>query len=122
MRSTVLLAILAIGGPTSVTAETLVLKIDTAHIAESEATGGPSVVVEFQPESGVAVGEFTTRHVGQELRLKLGAEIVFAPVLVEPILGGAIQMSGNFTTEAALSLVSRLRSKDARFSVEADDR
>ena len=113
MRSTVLLAILAIGGPTSVTAETLVLKIDTAHIAESEATGGPSVVVEFQPESGVAFGEFTTRHVGQELRLKLGAE---------PILGGAIQMSGNFTTEAALSLVSRLRSKDARFSVEADDR
>jgi preprotein translocase subunit SecD len=105
---------------TSALAETLALHVETAHISEDEATGGPTIVVKFDPDSTVAFGDFTRKHVGEEVRLKMEGSVVSRPNIVEPILGGVVAISGDFTPESAMDLVKALNSSDSELAVEAD--
>ncbi len=55
-------------------------------------------------------GRATTDSVGKKLAIILDNEIISAPVINEPILGGNGQISGNFTFQEATDLALLLRS------------
>ncbi len=55
-------------------------------------------------------GLFTTRNVGKSIAIILDDKIISAPIIREPILGGAGQISGDFTFQSATDLALLLRS------------
>jgi preprotein translocase subunit SecD len=54
-------------------------------------------------------GEITARNVGRPFAVVLDKEVITAPVIREPILGGSGQISGNFTVPEAQELALLLR-------------
>jgi preprotein translocase subunit SecD len=55
-------------------------------------------------------GKFTTENVGAPFAIVLDNQVLSAPVIREPILGGSGQISGSFTVESANNLAIQLRS------------
>jgi len=77
----------------------------------------------FHPENGLPVvnfrfdttgarifGDYTAANTGQLFAIVLDGQVVSAPRIRQPILGGAGFIEGNFTTESATNLAILLRS------------
>lgn len=52
----------------------------------------------------------TSANVGRRITLVLDGEVLVAPVVNEPVTGGAVQISGSFTAESANNLAIMLQS------------
>jgi SecD/SecF fusion protein len=63
----------------------------------------------FNTSGATTFGQATTENVGQPFAIVLDDEVISAPVIREPILGGSGQISGNFTPELANDLAILLR-------------
>ncbi|MEW5423888.1 protein translocase subunit SecD [Amorphus sp. 3PC139-8] len=68
-------------------------------------------VVTFRLSTGGArkFGNVTSNNVGRPFAIVLDNEVISAPVIREPILGGSGQISGNFTVQTANDLAILLR-------------
>ena len=64
----------------------------------------PLVVFRFNGQGARIFGEFTSQNVGRPFAIVLDDNVLSAPVINEPILGGSGQISGNFTAETANDL------------------
>ncbi len=71
--------------------------------------GQASVNFRFNPAGARKFGEHTQEHVGEPFATVLDGEVITAPVIREPILGGNGQITGNFSVEGATSLSILLR-------------
>lgn len=96
-------------------AETSSAKIvDGEEINDATATVGygdePIVTFKFNQKGALQFGRITTDNVGKAMGIVLDQQVLSAPRIVEPILGGSGQISGNFTTEEANNLAVFLRS------------
>lgn len=63
----------------------------------------------FDTKGAQRFGQATQQNVGREFAIVLDNQVISAPVIREPILGGSGQISGNFTTESATDLSVLLR-------------
>lgn len=63
----------------------------------------------FNTSGATAFGQATTENVGRPFAIVLDDEVISAPVINEPILGGSGQISGSFTPELANDLAILLR-------------
>lgn len=72
-------------------------------------TNEPLVTFRFNNTGARDFGRATTENVGRPFAIILDEEVISAPVIREPILGGSGQISGNFTVEAANDLSILLR-------------
>ncbi|WP_137391415.1 protein translocase subunit SecD [Rhodoligotrophos defluvii] len=72
--------------------------------------GEPIVSFRFNQRGAQRFGELTQRNVGKPFAIVLDNEVISAPVINEPILGGTGQISGRFTVEDANDLAIVLRS------------
>ena len=72
--------------------------------------GRPVVSFDFDPVGARRFGNVTKRNVGKPFAIVLDNEVISAPRIQEPILGGQGIISGNFTTESARDLALLLRS------------
>lgn len=63
----------------------------------------------FNTSGASTFGQATTENVGRPFAIVLDDEVISAPVIREPILGGSGQISGGFTAEAANDLSILLR-------------
>ena len=70
----------------------------------------PVVDFTFNSTGARIFGEVTQENVGRPFAIILDNEVVSAPNIKEPILGGRGQISGSFTTEQVATLVNQLRS------------
>jgi len=70
----------------------------------------PVVDIQFDSQGGAVFADLSTKNVGQRFAIILDGEVLSTPYFREPILGGAAQISGGFTTETANSLAIQLRS------------
>jgi len=70
----------------------------------------PVVNIQFDGRGGAIFAKLSTENVNKRFAIILDGEIISAPVFNEPILGGSAQISGNFTTDSALSLAISLQS------------
>ncbi|MEA2824159.1 MAG: preprotein translocase subunit SecD [Alphaproteobacteria bacterium] len=66
--------------------------------------GEPVVNFRFDTRGAREFGDVTKTNVGRPFAIVLDNKVISAPVIREPILGGAGQISGNFTLETANDL------------------
>ncbi len=64
----------------------------------------------FNRKGATGFGKWTTENVGAPFAIVLDNQVLSAPVVREPILGGSGQISGSFTVESANALAIQLRS------------
>jgi preprotein translocase subunit SecD len=72
-------------------------------------TNEPIVTFRFNTRGGRRFAQATQENVGRPFAIVLDNEVISAPVIREPILGGSGQISGNFTVEQANDLAILLR-------------
>jgi preprotein translocase subunit SecD len=71
--------------------------------------GEPIVSCKFNNNGARRFAQITQENVGKPFAIVLDNEVISAPVIREPILGGSGQISGNFTVQAANDLAILLR-------------
>ncbi|NKB22179.1 MAG: protein translocase subunit SecD [Alphaproteobacteria bacterium] len=89
------------------------VEVSGENLVDSQATveqGRPVVSFRFDPVGARRFGNTTRRNVDKPFAIVLDKEVISAPVIREPILGGNGIISGNFTTESAGELALLLRS------------
>jgi preprotein translocase subunit SecD len=69
----------------------------------------PIVTFRFNMAGARKFGQVTTENVGRPFAIVLDDEVISAPVIREPIIGGSGQISGSFTVESANNLAILLR-------------
>ena len=72
-------------------------------------TSEPIVTFRFNSKGSQSFGRATQENVGRPFAIVLDNEVISAPVIREPIIGGSGQISGNFTVEQATDLAILLR-------------
>ncbi|ESR23554.1 protein translocase subunit SecD [Lutibaculum baratangense] len=72
-------------------------------------TNEPVVSFRFDTSGAQRFGRVTQQNVGRPFAIILDNEVISAPVIREPILGGSGQISGDFTVETANDLAILLR-------------
>lgn len=72
-------------------------------------TNEPIVTFRFNTSGARRFGQATQQNVGRPFAIVLDNEVISAPVIREPILGGTGQVSGNFTVQQANDLAVLLR-------------
>ncbi len=72
--------------------------------------GMPVVSFKFNSLGGKKFGEATSENVGERLAIVLDNEVISAPVINGPIVGGSGVITGNFTVKSANDLALLLRS------------
>jgi preprotein translocase subunit SecD len=69
----------------------------------------PVVSIRFDSAGGQRFGRATAENVGRPFAIVLDGRVISAPVIREPILGGAAQISGSFSVQEAQDLALLLR-------------
>ena len=72
-------------------------------------TSEPIVSFKFNINGARRFAQVTQENVGRPFAIVLDNEVISAPVIREPILGGSGQISGSFTVEQANDLAVLLR-------------
>ncbi|MEX0953739.1 MAG: protein translocase subunit SecDF [Rhizobiaceae bacterium] len=72
-------------------------------------TNEPVVSFRFDNQGATRFGQATQQNVGRLFAIILDDEVISAPQIREPILGGTGQISGNFTVQSANDLAVLLR-------------
>ena len=73
-------------------------------------TNEPIVEITFDPQGGAKFARLTSENVGKPFAIILDGQVISAPNINEPIIGGTAQISGHFTTKTANQLAIALRS------------
>jgi protein-export membrane protein SecD len=81
-----------------------------AQPAFDSRTNEPVISFRFNNSGARKFGNFTKDHVNLPFAIVLDDQVISAPVIREPILGGSGQISGSFTVETANQLAIQLRS------------
>jgi protein-export membrane protein SecD len=82
--------------------------IDRASNATAEQTEKPAVNVSLDERYVEAFADVTKKNIGRRLAIVLDGKVLEAPLIVAPITGGVLQITGDFTQEQALALASQL--------------
>jgi len=81
-----------------------------ARAAFDVRTNEPLVNFRFNADGARRFAQLTQENVGKPFAIVLDNEVLSAPIIREPILGGMGQISGNFTVEDAANMAILLRS------------
>ncbi|MCO5135310.1 MAG: protein translocase subunit SecDF [Phyllobacteriaceae bacterium] len=80
-----------------------------AQSGYDQRTNEPIVSFRFNTKGASRFGQVTTANVGRPFAIVLDDNVLSAPVIREPIIGGSGQISGSFTPETANNLAILLR-------------
>ncbi|MGY6709779.1 MAG: protein translocase subunit SecDF [Rhizobiaceae bacterium] len=80
-----------------------------AQATFDQRTNEPVVSFRFDSQGAQRFGQATQQNVGRLFAIILDNEVISAPQIREPILGGTGQISGNFTVQSANDLAVLLR-------------
>ncbi|OLP42320.1 protein translocase subunit SecD [Rhizobium oryziradicis] len=80
-----------------------------ARVSFNQNNNEPVVSFRFDTTGAQRFAEITRANVGQPFAIVLDNKVLSAPVINEPITGGAGQISGNFTVQSANDLAALLR-------------
>jgi preprotein translocase subunit SecD len=85
-------------------------KLVSAKASFSQENNEPVVDIKFDTEGGAKFARMTQQYTGKLFAIILDGQVISAPRINEPILGGSSQISGSFTTESANQLAIKLAS------------
>ena len=77
---------------------------------DKDQNGQPAVAIKFNAEGGRKFARVTQENTGKPFAMILDNQVLSAPNINEPILGGNAIINGNFTTDSANNLAIALRS------------
>ncbi len=77
---------------------------------QTDQSGQNLVALEFSDEGGQKFGELTSKNVGRRIAILLDGEVLTAPNVNEPIMGGKAVITGSRTLEEAHNLAILLSS------------
>lgn len=105
---------------------TLYSRLTGEEVNNAVATNDPQgagfiVNLDFKGDGGSKWGKFTTANVGKQVAVVLDSQVVSAPNINEPILGGSTQISGKFTQRDADQLANVLKYGSLPLSFEASE-
>lgn len=80
-----------------------------AQTSFDQRTNEPVVSFRFDNQGATRFGQATQQNVGRLFAIILDNQVISAPQIREPILGGSGQISGNFTVQSANDLAVLLR-------------
>ncbi|HJU12076.1 MAG TPA: hypothetical protein VJ728_14425, partial [Candidatus Binataceae bacterium] len=110
------------GGPTPYLVEAPILMtgdvVTDARVREGGRMEGPYVEVRLNRRGTDIFAALTSQNVGRNLAIVLDGTVYSAPVIKEPIPGGDVQITGNFSFEEAHNLAIVLRSGSLPAPVE----
>jgi SecD/SecF fusion protein len=81
-------------------------------------TGQPVVSFRFDTAGALEFGRITADNVGRPFAIVLDGQVLTAPVIQQPIMGGSGQITGNFTLEETQNLAVLLNSGSLPASLE----
>jgi preprotein translocase subunit SecD len=121
MRKIALAALLAI--PVAATAATPVdvLTINGAAFpqsdildarATSDGAGTPNIFVTLTPAAAKRLASISRSNIGRPIPIAIGGRVLMNPVVVDEITGGAIEISGVATFDAAAAMARQISGKD----------
>ena len=84
--------------------------LQDAQAATNQQTGQNVVNLTFSDEGAKKFADLTTKNVGRTIAILLDGEVLTAPNVREPILGGKAEITGQKTLEEAQNLAVVLRS------------
>ncbi len=84
-------------------------RLADARVGFDPNTNEPVVSFRFDNAGAMRFAEITRANVGRPFAIVLDGKVLSAPVIREPITGGAGQISGNFTAQSATYLSALLR-------------
>lgn len=99
-------------------AEALALTVTKAEIGNDLAPPTRQLSLTLARESAMAFGDFTTRHAGKIIDVRVDGAVVMSPRIVEPILGGMVMVSGMFEPGQLETMADRISSGAAEVEVE----
>jgi preprotein translocase subunit SecD len=102
-------------------AEPLAIKVVAAQVEYDTRNNEPVVAFKMSDASKKAFAELTRANVGHKLAIRVDGKTMSAPIIREPILGGAGQIAGRFTVQQASDLAARLSSGAAKLEMEIVD-
>ena len=85
-------------------------QLKSASQGFDQRTNEPIILFTFNQEGARAFARFTAENVNRPFAIVLDNQVLSAPVVREPILGGSGQISGGFTVKGANDLAIQLRS------------
>jgi preprotein translocase subunit SecD len=83
--------------------------LSDAQTAFDQRSSEPVVSFKFNSTGARKFAQATTENVGQRFAIVLDNQVISAPVIREPIIGGQGQISGSFTVQSANDLAILLR-------------
>lgn len=84
-------------------------RLSDASVGFDQLTNAPVVNFRFDREGSRIFADVTRQNVGKPFAIVLDGTVLSAPVIREPIVGGAGQISGSFTVQEATTLAALLR-------------
>ena len=84
--------------------------IDVARSGEDPSTRRPVVNISFTERGARRLAEVSGSNVGNPIAVILDGKIVSTPIIMEPIEGGALQISGGFAREETRLIAASLNS------------
>lgn len=81
-------------------------------------TGRPIVTFRFDTAGALEFGRITSANVGRQFAVVLDGQVLTAPVIQTPIMGGSGQITGQFTPEETQTLAVMLNSGSLPASLE----
>src|SRR5438128_2452186 len=84
-------------------------ELTDAQPSFDQRTSEPIVTFKFNTSGARKFAQVTQENVGRPFAIVLDDQVISAPVIREPILGGSGQISGNFTVQSANDLAILLR-------------
>lgn len=81
-----------------------------AQAGFDQQTNESIVNISFDAQGGAKFAKLTTENVGKPFAIILDGQVLSAPNINEPIIGGSARISGSFTPESANQLAIALRS------------
>ena len=88
--------------------------IENAEVSIDEFRHDPLINIHFSKEGAKVFSDFTAKNVGKRVAIILNSKVYAAPVIVEQISGGTVQITGEFSQEKAFEIVNsiNLRNED----------
>jgi preprotein translocase subunit SecD len=85
-----------------------------SDIIDARAVGdanGPAILVTLGPAATKRLATITRANVGRPITVALGAKVIAAPVVMEPIEAGSFQISGQKSFPEAAAMARRISGK-----------
>jgi preprotein translocase subunit SecD len=66
----------------------------------------PAILIRFKEDSKKKLHKLTSENINKRLGIFINGQLIMAPIIMEPISGGSVKISGQFTREETQRIVN----------------